>query len=30
MGRRFQELAFTPLVQKEQKKYGSREQYQRL
>ena len=29
MGRRFQELAFTPLVQQEQKKHGSREQYQR-
>ena len=29
MGRRFQELAFSPLVQQEQKKHGSREQYQR-
>jgi uncharacterized protein len=29
MGRRFQELAFTPLVLQEQKKHGSREQYQR-
>jgi|SRR6185437_6324973 len=29
MGRRFQELAFTPLVQQEQQKHGSREQYQR-
>jgi len=29
MGRRFQELAFTPLVLEEQKKHGSREQYQR-
>jgi hypothetical protein len=30
MGRRFQELAFTPLVQQEQQKHGSREQYQRV
>ncbi|HEY5055864.1 MAG TPA: pyridoxamine 5'-phosphate oxidase family protein [Acidobacteriaceae bacterium] len=30
MGRRFQELAFTPLVQQEQKKHGSRDQYQRV
>ena len=30
MGRRFQELAFTPLVQQEQKRHGSREQYQRV
>ncbi|HWB33045.1 MAG TPA: pyridoxamine 5'-phosphate oxidase family protein [Acidobacteriaceae bacterium] len=30
MGRRFQELAFTPLVQEEQKRHGSREQYQRV
>lgn len=29
MGRRFQELAFTPLVLQEQQKHGSREQYQR-
>ena len=29
MGRRFQELAFTPLVLQEQKKHGSRDQYQR-
>ena len=29
MGRRFQELAFTPLVQQEQQKHGSRDQYQR-
>lgn len=30
MGRRFQELAFTPLVQAQQQKHGSFEQYQRL
>ena len=30
MGRRFQELAFTPLVQQEQKRHGSRDQYQRV
>jgi uncharacterized protein len=29
MGRRFQELAFTPLVHQEQTKHGSRDQYQR-
>jgi uncharacterized protein len=29
MGRRFQELAFTPLVLQEQTKHGSRDQYQR-
>lgn len=29
MGRRFQELAFTPLVKEEQQKRGSRAQYQR-
>ena len=29
MGRRFQELAFTPLVKQEQEKHGSRSQYQR-
>jgi len=29
MGRRFQELAFTPLVQQEQQRHGSRDQYQR-
>lgn len=30
MGRRFAELAFTPLVQKEQEKHGSRRQYARV
>ncbi len=30
MGRRFKELAFTPLVQAQQQKHGSFEQYQRL
>jgi predicted pyridoxine 5'-phosphate oxidase superfamily flavin-nucleotide-binding protein len=30
MGRRFQELAFTPLVQAQQQKHGSFEQYQRM
>jgi predicted pyridoxine 5'-phosphate oxidase superfamily flavin-nucleotide-binding protein len=30
MGRRFQELAFTPLVKREQQKHGSREQYERV
>lgn len=29
MGRRFQELAFTPVVKQEQEKHGSREKYQR-
>jgi hypothetical protein len=30
MGRRFAELAFTPLVQQQQKLHGSRHQYQRV
>ena len=30
MGRRFAELAFTPLVQQQQKVHGSRQQYQRV
>jgi uncharacterized protein len=30
MGRRFQELAFTPLVKEHQKEHGSRSQYERL
>ena len=30
MGRRFAELAFTPLVKEQQKKHGSRRQYERV
>ena len=30
MGRRFQELAFTPLVKEHQKEHGSRRQYERM
>ena len=30
MGRRFQELAFTPLVKKHQQEHGSRRQYERM
>ena len=30
MGRRFQELAFTPLVKKQQLEHGSRRQYERM
>ncbi len=30
MGRRFQELAFTPLVKKQQQEHGSRRQYERM
>jgi uncharacterized protein len=30
MGRRFQELAFTPLVKKHQQEHGSRRQYERI
>ena len=30
MGRRFAELAFTPLVKKLQEKHGSRRQYERI
>jgi uncharacterized protein len=30
MGRRFQELAFTPLIKEQQKQHGSRRQYERM
>ena len=30
MGRRFQEIAFTPLVKEHQKEHGSRGQYDRM